>query len=201
METGVVMSGAHMAESQRPKDLLEKVARRLRDPVSFSNGDAGSILATSGAQYSVNPEAEELTQPTGFDPLAAVLFEAVVESAYLVATADGHFDEDERAAFEHVVLAATSGNVSSAQLRALLADLADLVEEDGPEKRVQMVAKTITRPEQANEVLRVAALIAEVSQGVSDVERKLLDRMATEFRLEAGAVDRVIAEAQRVLAE
>jgi len=189
-----------MPEAERSRDLLEKVAEKLRQPVAFSEGAAGSILATAGARYRI-PIDEELTQPTGFDPNAAVLFEAVVESAYLVATADGHFDADERAAFEHVVLAACGGNVSEAQLRALLADLADLRDEDGPEKRVQMVARTITRPDQACEVLRVAALIAEVSEGVSEVERQLLDRMATEFRLEPGAVDRVIADVQRALAE
>jgi tellurite resistance protein len=192
-----------MSESERPRDLLAKVVKRLRDPVPFAKGEAGSILATTGAQYNSAhiDDHEESTQPTGFDPLAAVLFEAVVESAYLVATADGTFDDAERSAFEHVVLEACGGKVSEAQLRALLADLSDLREEDGPEKRVQMVARTITRPDQAKEVLRVAALIAEVSQGVSDVERSILDQMASAFRVEPGAVDGAIAEAQRLLAE
>jgi tellurite resistance protein len=50
-----------------------------------------------------------LTQPTGFDPEAARLFEAIVESAYLVATADGHFDSAEQVAFQQVVLAGCGG--------------------------------------------------------------------------------------------
>jgi tellurite resistance protein len=190
-----------MSDTIPPRDLLDKVAGKLRQPVSFSEGATGSILTMAGAQYGAHQGDDDLTQPTGFDPHAAALFEAVVESAYLVATADGEFDPREREAFEHVVLTACSGTVSEAQLRALLADLADLRQEDGPEKRVQMVARTVTRPEQAREVLRVAALIAQVSQGVSDVERSILDRLASEFHLDPSAVDRAIAEAERALLE
>src|SRR5260221_3645236 len=190
-----------MSDTAVPRSLLEKVAGRLRQPASFSQGGAGSILAIAGAQYGAHLSDEDLTQPTGFDPHAAALFEAVVESAFLVASADREFDDTERAAFEHVVLSACSGSVSQAQLRALLADLSDLRDEDGADKRVQMVARTISRAEQAREVLRVAALIAQVSQGVSDVERRILDRLASEFHLDAGAVDGALAEAERVLAE
>lgn len=183
----------------RPKDLLERVAGQLRRPASFSESASGSILAVAAAQYGSHPADEDVTRPTGFDPQAAAVFEAVVESAYLVASADGVFDDAERAAFEHVVLSACNGSVSQAQLRALLADLTDLLAEDGAERRVRMVARTVTKPEQAREVLRVAALIALVSQGVSDVERRVLDRLAVEFRLDPSAVDAAIEDAHRAL--
>lgn len=190
-----------MTDTAPSKSLLDKVAGKLRQPASMSESGSASILSMAGARYGAHQGEEDLTQPTGFDPQAAALFEAVVESAYLVATADGEFDLTERAAFEHVVLAACGGSVNAAQLKALLADLSDLREEDGPDKRVQMVARTVSRPDQAEEVLRVAALIAQVSQGVSEVERGVLDRLAAEFHLEASAVDRAVAEAERALAE
>jgi tellurite resistance protein len=190
-----------MAESVRPKSLLDKIAGKLREPASFSEGAAGSILAASGARYGAGQLDPDITQPTGFDPQAAALFEAVVECAYLVASADGEFDQTERAAFEHVVLTACSGAVSEAQLRALLTDLADLREEDGADKRVRMVARTITKPDQAREVLRVAALVAQVSEGVSGVERGVLEKLAEEFQLGAEAVDGAIREARRALAD
>ena len=191
-----------MSGSVPPQSLLDKVAVKLRESAPLTSGSAaGSILALSGAQYGSHQGEDDLTQPTGFDPQAAALFEAVVESAYLVANADGDFDAAERAAFEQVVLSACGGTVSEAQLRALLADLADLLEEDGPDKRAQMVARTIARPEQAREVLRVAALIAQVSEGVSDVERKTLDRLAVEFRLPPGAVDAALGDVERALEE
>jgi tellurite resistance protein len=184
-----------------PPSLLDKVAKKLREPAALSGASAGSILSLSGAQYGSHQGEEDVTQPTGFDPQAAALFEAVVESAYLVATADGEFDDTERTAFEHVVLSACAGSVSPDQLRALLADLADSLEEDGAEKRAQMVARTIAKPEQAREVLRVAALIAQISEGVSDVERKTLDRLASEFHLPPNAVDAALSEVARALAE
>lgn len=190
-----------MSGSVPPQSLLDKVASQLRESSLSPGSHRGSILALSAAQYGAHQGEEDVTQPTGFDPEAAALFEAVVESAYLVANADGDFDAAEREAFEKIVLSACGGSVTPAQLHALMADLADLLEEDGAEKRAKMVARTIARPEQAREVLRVAALIAEVSNGVSDVERKTLDRLAEEFRLPPEAVQVALAEVERVLVE
>lgn len=187
-----------MSESDSQKSILEKIAGQLRKPASFSPGAQGSILVMASQQYAATSEVD-LTQPTGFDPQAAVLFEAVVESAYLVANADGEFDDTERAAFQQVVFSACGGAVSEKQLQALLADLEELSAEDGPDKRIRMVAKTVTRPEQALEVLRVAALVAQVSEGVSDVERAMLDKLAAQFELGAGAVDRALSEVEDAL--
>jgi len=180
-------------------NLLDRIASTLRGPTSHSGAGQGSILSIAAAQYGSHQGEEDLTQPTGFDPRAAALFEAVVEGAYLVVNADGEFDATERAAFEHVVLAACAGKVSEAQIRALLTDLADLREEDGSDKRVRMVARTVTRPDQAREVLRVSALLAQVSEGVSDVEREVLGKLAAEFGLDAGSVDEAVGEARRAL--
>ena len=47
--------------------------------------------------------SDEATVPTGFDPVAVALFEAIVEGAFLVAFADGVFDDEERKTFERVV--------------------------------------------------------------------------------------------------
>ncbi|HVU01550.1 MAG TPA: tellurite resistance TerB family protein [Polyangiaceae bacterium] len=190
-----------MPDTVPPRSLLDKLAKTLREPAPMSGGTHGSLLTLSGAQYGSHQGEEDLTQPTGFDPQAAALFEAVVEGAYLVANADGEFDDTERSAFQHVVLAACGGSVTESQLRALLADLEDLLAEDGPDKRAQMVARSIGKPEQAREVLRIAALIAQISEGVSDVERKTLERLAAEFRLPDGAVDAALAEVARALAD
>lgn len=190
-----------MPDTAPPPGLLDKLAKTLREPAARSGDVGGSLLTLSGEKYGSHQGEDDLTQPTGFDPQAAALFEAVVEGAYLVANADGDFDATERAAFEQVVLTACGGSVSESQLRALLADLEDLLAEDGPEKRARMVARTIGKPEQAREVLRVAALIARISEGVSEVERKTLDRLASEFHLPDGAVDAALAEVERALAE
>ncbi|MFO0556192.1 MAG: TerB family tellurite resistance protein [Polyangiaceae bacterium] len=179
------------------------VAPRPAEEAPTSKGapptrDKDSILARAAELYSVRPSTED-TPPTGFDPAAAALFEALVEGAYLVAHADGEFDADERAAFEQVVIAATDGHVDGGQLGALLADLDDLLREDGISKRVKLVTQTVQKPEQQVEVLRVAALIASISGGVSDVERATMVELANGFGLNAEAVDRALADATSVL--
>lgn len=190
-----------MPTTPPPRSLLEKIAKKLREPPSFAAGAEGSLLSLCGARYGEHHGEEDVTQPTGFDPEVAALFEAIIESAYLVAVADGTFDDVERGAFEHVVLEACGGKVTAAQLGSLLEDLALVRAEDGEDKRVQMVARIISRPEQAAEVLRIASLIAQVSDGVSATERGVLDKLGARFHLDAAAVERAIAEASRVLSE
>jgi tellurite resistance protein len=180
--------------------LLTKVASQLSRPPSYAGqGAQGSILTVAAASYGSRPPDEEVTPPTGFDPAVAALFEAIVESAYLVANADGDFDDAEQAAFTHVVVAACNGVVAERQLSALLSDLSDLLAEDGMDKRIEMVARTISKPEHARDVLRVAALIACVSGGVSTQEQNCLARLAERFALSEDAVDAAVGEARSVL--
>jgi tellurite resistance protein len=183
--------------------LIGKVARQLTQPPSYSaaEGARSSLLSIAASSYGWKSENDDVTQPTGFDPDAARLFEAVVEGAFLVANADGEFDDTEQAAFQHVVVTACGGAVAERQVAALLADLHDQLGEDGMDKRVQMVARTVTREDHAREVLRVSALLAHVSGGVSDVEREVLDKLATEFELSGAAVDRALEEAAQALNE
>jgi tellurite resistance protein len=181
--------------------LLERVARGISRPGAGAPvGVTSSILAQAARSYGSKPIAEDLTVPTGFDPMAAALFEAVVEAAFLVANADGVFDTDERAAFQSVVTHACADLVRDAQVEALVADLRELLGEDGVEKRARMVARTVTRPDNQLEVLRIAALMAHVSGGVDDRERAVLDLLATGFALEPGAVDRALEQARDALA-
>ena len=181
--------------------LIGKVALQLSRPPAYSErGVKDSILVASAASYGARSE-DDLTQPTGFDPEAARLFEAIVESAYLVANADGEFDATEQEAFQHVVLSACDGRVAERQISALLADLHDQLEEDGVDKRVEMVARGITRHDHAQEVLRVAALLAHVSGGVSDVERALLERLAKALGLDAAATSSALSEVASALSD
>ena len=184
------------------ESLLGKVATQLaRRPSYAVGGSNGSILITAATSFGWKSDDDEVTQPTGFDPEAARLFESVVEAAYLVANADGDFDEAEQSAFRHVVVTACSGLVVERQVSALLADLGDQLAEDGIDKRVQMVSKSIVREDQAREVLRIAALLAHVSGGVSQVERDVLHKLARELKLDSTAVEAAEKEAGNAIAE
>ncbi len=181
-------------------NLLARVARSA-PPVAASvePGRSGSILSLAAASYGSRPSGDA-TVPTGFDPLAVALFEAIVEGAYLVANADGVFDDEERRTFERVVIAACGETVAAAQIAALVADLGDQLEEDGADRRIEVIARAVTKKEHARELLRIAALLAYVSDDVSSVERDVLAKLARQCGIDASEVDVVLAEAKDVVA-
>jgi tellurite resistance protein len=182
-------------------NLIGKVAHELSRPPAYAQESLKqSILVAAAASYGAKSH-DDLTQPTGFDPEAARLFEAIVESAFLVANADGTFDDTERQAFEHVVVAACAGRVGEVQIAALLQDLTELLEEDGADKRVAMVTKGIARSEHAREVVRVATLIAHVSGGVSPAERAFVGKLAASLNLDAKATEAALAEVTQALSQ
>lgn len=183
-------------------DFLSKVARKVSTPSRDAPaGVMDSILTVAAGSYGFRPSGEEATMPTGFDPQAAALFESIVEASFLVAQADGVFDEAERQAFRTVVVEACRGAVGPEQLEALLSDLAEMLEEDGIDKRVSMVARTISRPDHQREVLRIAAFLAVVSESTSDVERDVLAKLSNAFQLPGDTVDRVMDEVRDAIAE
>jgi tellurite resistance protein len=182
------------------KGLLDRVVRGISRPGGSAPANVTtSILAQAATSYGARPIVDEATVPTGFDPAAAALFEATVEAAFLVANSDGVFDDEERAAFESVVTEACNNLVQADQLQALLEDLSSQLAEDGVEKRARMVSRTITRRDHQIEVLRIAALMAHISGGVSDHERNVLNHLARGFDLDANAVERALGDAESVL--
>ena len=158
-----------------------------------------SILSQAAEAYGRKPAEAESTVPTGFDPMAASLFEAVIEAAFLVANADGVFDEAEQSTFETVVAEACKNSVQRSELSALVADLREQLDEDGAAHRISMVAQVVSESEHKLEVLRIAALMAHISGGVDDSERKLMDDLARQFGLDQQAVDAALQQAQLAL--
>jgi len=181
--------------------LLARAARLASEPGQpLDPAGAGSILSLTAASYGARP-SEDATVPTGFDPLSAALFEAIVEGAYLVAHADGVFDDEERRTFERVVVAACGGVVAPQQITALVSDLGDQLEEDGLDRRVAALAKSATKREHAQEVLRIAALLAQASDEVSAVEREVLQKIAEACKLDASAVDAALDDVKKAMVD
>ena len=181
-------------------NLLARVARSVGAPgAPLDPAKPVSILSLAAASYGSRP-SEDATVPTGFDPVAVALFEAIVEGAFLVANADGVFDEDERRVFEHVVTTACGGSVDAAQISDLVGDLRDQLEEDGMDRRVEMLARGVTKAEHAQEVLRIAALLAQANAEVSGVERDVLGKIAKSCGLGPNAVEVALREVREALA-
>ena len=178
-------------------NILARVGRS--SPGKDGTRPSASILTLAAVSYGARPN-DEATVPTGFDPGAARLFEAIMEGAYLVASADGVFDASEREAFERVLTVACGGVVDDGQIHALVADFADQLAEDGIDKRVKAIAEAVTRPSHAMEVVRIAGLLAQTSEDVSKVERDVLVKLAAAFSLTEADVDTALADVQKALA-
>jgi len=178
--------------------LLAKIARtNVRE--SSERDLTGSILSLAAASYGAQPDADA-TVPTGFDPVAVALFEAIVEAAYLVAAADGVVDAEERSTFERVVTAACGGTVAPKHVTALVSDLDDQLHEDGMDRRIAAVGRQVTKRSHAHEVLRIAALLARASQNVSADERSVLERIASACGLLPSDVEIALHDVEDALA-
>jgi tellurite resistance protein len=187
-------------ENEARIDLLARVARATSSAggTSLESGSGVTILSLAAASYGAQP-SEDATVPTGFDPVAVALFEAIVEGAFLVANADGTFDEEERRTFGRVVVAACAGTVAPQPIAALISDLADQLQEDGMDRRIEALSKALTKKEHAREALRIAALLAQSSGDVSSTERSVLSTIAARCGLEGTEVDAALADVKAAL--
>jgi tellurite resistance protein len=181
------------------EERINLLARVARSP-GAAKGVTGptSILTMAAASYGARVN-DDATVPTGFDPNAARLFEAIVEGAFLVASADGVIDDSEKHTFEKVVAAASGGIVTESQIDALITDLTDELAEDGLDARLKAIAERASKRPQAEEVLRIAALLAQVSESVSDVERNVLVKLAQACNLTSTDVDVAMEDVKKSL--
>jgi len=180
------------------EERIQLLARLAQGRAADATPASSSILALAAASWGSKPDADS-TVPTGFDPAAVALFESIVEGAYLVATADGVFDEEERRTFERVVTVACGGSVPLGHVEALVSDLSDQLAEDGIDARLARLAAPLTRPEHGKEILRIAALLAQCSNDVSAPEREMLQKLATACKLEPAEVDHAIDDVKTAL--
>ena len=152
---------------------------RLANVSSGQEGGTGrnrSVIALAAAAYASQPSVDSTT-PTGFDPFAVTLFEAIVEAAFLVATADGVFDADEREVFSRIVAASAENALPRSDLNGLIEELAEHLAIDGVDRRVARIAQSVRRPEQKIALLRVAILVALANDTISDTEEALIARL------------------------
>lgn len=180
-------------------DLIGRIARLKHVPNELGNViQERTVLALAAASYGAKPDPNS-TSPTGFDPRAIILFEAIVEGAFLVASADGEFDDAERATFASVVTAACGGAVPPRRIAKLVLDLNDMLHEDGLDVRIHAIGMHAAKREHAEEVLRIGALIANASGGVAHAERQVLERIAAATGMSSRDVDTAIDDVRKLL--
>ena len=109
--------------------------------------------------------------------------EALVETMYLVAFADGHYGADERAFFSTSVAALTEGRLNSADFDHIINGLLAELDENGRDRCVQRIKQRL-----ADERVREVALILAHDMAAADGhlhenERDLIMALAEAFNM------------------
>ncbi len=163
---------------------VERIERLANVSVGGDVAGRRSVIALAAAAYAAQPSVDSTT-PTGFDPFAVTLFEAIVEAAFLVATADGVFDNDEREVFARIVAASADNALPRTDLNGLIEELADNLALQGLDRRVARVGESVRRHEHKVALLRVALLVALANDVISEPEEAVLTRLCSALDISA----------------
>ena len=170
-----------------------------------------SPFLQAAMHYCHRPLVEEASAPmmfgTTYEPAWAALFEAMLELAFLVLGAKGPLTTEAKDAFLSAVVGAfdpwgrETFLLTPHQVDALLADMEEQRADDGAEKRVRMVVRTVTHANHQSEALRIAAMMAHLLGPASALSREALESFARGFGLDRAAADEALREAERSLAD
>lgn len=128
----------------------------------------------------LSPLARKLRRavlPNGGDP--ALLFDTIVEGAYLVAAADGVVDGTELASIKNAVMVLSEDEIANEDIDRLLGDLVALRASEGEDARCKQVGETLRESEATSDGITLAAAIAYISGGLDLRELAVLHKIAT----------------------
>jgi tellurite resistance protein len=121
---------------------------------------------------------------------------AAVDLAVLVAMADGHIDDAERAALASSIEGLIGGRVAPHIAKHLVAESRTKSKAVGTAARAREIGKTLAQHGAGEEGLCLAIAIAWVSDGVSPPEKAALDVVAASAGVSAARVEELIREAK-----
>ncbi len=134
------------------------------------------------------------------DEEAGRYFNAIVETCYLVATADG-FAEEERGAVQDLVGFATGDVFTGERAQGLFAAYGKLLEEQGLEARLDAIAESLDDFVAREEAMSFAALVAVADRELQDKEAVMLMALASRFEYSRGEVQAVVKHVAATLAK
>ena len=124
-------------------------------------------------------QLERLAAPEGEPVPSRSPAEAMIETTFLGAAADGKVTPLEVAQFAEAV-ESVLGDESDGDVEALVQRMAGRLEAEGWDKRLEAVRRAFVGTEHAAEAYRLAAAVALVGS-VGDAEQKALDAIAAAF--------------------
>ncbi len=107
--------------------------------------------------------------------------EALVETMYLVAFADGRFDDAERDHFERSIRALTDGRLSAGAFDVVIARIGRQLDERGRDGLVASLKRRLRDPRLRQIALILAADMAAADGALHAQERALIETLADAF--------------------
>lgn len=123
------------------------------------------------------------------------VFRAAVEAGYLVAIADGTFDDSERATLVRAVEILSIDAVVQWETESLLEESEARAKAEGPAKRAIAVGAELKKLGQAESGLLLAAAVAWATKKVAKKEADLLEAVATAAGLTKEQLKAVVKKA------
>lgn len=142
----------------------------------------------------IAPAIEELCvafERGGYNPTP------VIDLGVLIANADGEVDEQERALLREVFQALLETQLTPEVVDALITASVEVMKLAGDAPRARLVGEILRDCDAAAPGLRVALAIAFASEGLSDAERKVIDRIADAAGLDDESVKELVEEVRK----
>ncbi|HEU4404603.1 MAG TPA: tellurite resistance TerB family protein [Polyangiaceae bacterium] len=126
-------------------------------------------------------------------------FSALVEGAFLVASADGLLSDEETHTLAETINFVAGERLSADDFSAMLNSFAEVLGDDGEEGRIRTLAEAIPDEAARHEILRFAILIALCDGELSGREHNTLLALGAAFGFEGTWVDDTIGRLASLL--
>lgn len=129
----------------------------------------------------------------------ALLSGAMIETAFLMAAADGELSDLEMAHLATTVEALTGDQVGSVPLEVMLAQLLESLQSDGWSARIEAVARSMPNPLDRRNAYRLAAGVSFVDGVVQQAEVQLFGLLAEAFGIPTDEASHLLEEVRNQL--
>jgi tellurite resistance protein len=146
----------------------------------------------------IAPAIEELCaafERGGYNPTP------VLDLGVLIANADGSIDERERELLLEVFQALLETTLTPEVVDALVTASVEVAKLAGDEPRARLVGAILRDCDAGEAGVRVALAIAFASEGLSNAERKVIDRVAEAAGVPPDRVEELVAEVKQAAAD
>ena len=142
-------------------------------------------------------KAQHEAEQNAANEAQATEFGAFVETAYLIAAADGTVSESERQRLSHGISQLTQGKLNDQQIQEHMQAAASRFQSEGRDGRIQAVASVISDPNLRRAALLVAAGVAWLDRGVGEKEGLALQAISRAFDIPINDMHKLLAQAKQ----